>query len=284
MARAGVRVWRWRSRAASHTSDSRTLARMTRVMSAGMIDSAKSHRQDNPATFVTSRKATLASRYPTEYPSCRTPEKKPRRSAGIFSIASAAPSPHADAVEQSQHEQDREVRRERAEEAAQAVEADVDDERCPAPRPVGPDPEDEGADRPHEQGRGREERHLCQRYAEVLGDLGIHEDHEEVVERVHGPAEERGDEGAALVGGQRDPSRSGRGDGHDASLISRSAEEPFMPRSGLGHACRRQRDRRPGDTRPEVLVAVDPLTAGLQDWLARRRGGPDGVLRSAPTG
>ena len=62
MARAGVRDSRCRSRAACHTSDSRTRARMTRVMSAGMIDSAKSHRQDSPATLVTSRKATLASR------------------------------------------------------------------------------------------------------------------------------------------------------------------------------------------------------------------------------
>jgi hypothetical protein len=56
--------------------------------------------------------------------------------------------------------------------------------------------------RRHDQRDRRQERHLRQRDAEVLGDVGVDQDDDEVVEGVHRPAQPRADERVALVGGQ----------------------------------------------------------------------------------
>jgi hypothetical protein len=48
-----------------------------------------------------------------------------------------------------------------------------------------------------------DERHLRERDAELLGDIGVDEHDQEVVERVHHPAEQRRDERVALVRGER---------------------------------------------------------------------------------
>ena len=134
-------------------------------------------------------------------------EPAPRRRDLLHGERRAQPplAAHADPVEQAQHQQHREVRGERAEEPDDRVEAHVDEQRDPPARPVGPHPEDHGPDRAHHQRRGREERHLRQRDAELLRDLGVDEHDQEVVERVHHPAEQRGDERVALIRGERLP-------------------------------------------------------------------------------
>ncbi len=109
---------------------------------------------------------------------------------------------HADAVQQAQHDEHREVGCERAEEPDGRIEDHVDDQRDAPAHPVGPEAEQQRAHRPHEQGGGGEEGDLGGGDVERLGDVGVDEDHDEVVEGVHRPAELRGDEGVALVGRQ----------------------------------------------------------------------------------
>src|SRR5664280_625720 len=64
---------------------------------------------------------------------------------------------------------------------------------------IRPAAEQKGPDRTAHEGDRGEEGHLGQRDVEVFADLGVHEDDEEVVKRVHRPAHERGDERVALA-------------------------------------------------------------------------------------
>jgi hypothetical protein len=50
------------SRVSCHTADSCTRVRMSRLINAGMIDSANSHRQDRPSPESTTSDASEASR------------------------------------------------------------------------------------------------------------------------------------------------------------------------------------------------------------------------------
>ena len=110
---------------------------------------------------------------------------------------------HPDAVQQSQDDQHRQVRCERAAEADHRVEADVDHQRDPTSEPVGQQTEDQRTHRTHQQGGGGEQGHLGLAVAERLGDVGVDEDHDEVVEGVHRPAQLGGQEGVALISVER---------------------------------------------------------------------------------
>jgi hypothetical protein len=96
---------------------------------------------------------------------------------------------HADAVKQAQDDQHGEVRRERAQEAHHGIKHDVDHQRQPPADSVGPQPEEQCTDGPHDQSGRGDERDLGLAVVERLGDVGIDEHHDEVVEGVHRPAQ-----------------------------------------------------------------------------------------------
>ena len=123
---------------------------------------------------------------------------------------------HADAIQQSQDDQHGEVRRERAQKADHRIEHHVDHQRQPPADPVGPEPEQQCADRAHEQGCGGQERDFGLGVVEGLRDVGVHQHHEEVVEGVHRPAQQCGDERVALIFGERRLSRHSHRLSHSA--------------------------------------------------------------------
>ena len=178
--------------------------------------------------------------------------------------AEAPLAAHADAVEQPEHDQDREVRRERAQEADGRVEQHVDDQRDPPPDPVRPEPEQQRADRPHQQRDRGQERDLLLRGAEVGRDVGVHQHDDEVVERVHRPAQQGGGEGVALVAGERRPPAGGRG--HEVSPRERLRRPTFPPYPEVGavtpRARSRRRCRRAGRRRPPAGSARHPRRPG----------------------
>ena len=116
--------------------------------------------------------------------------------------AEAPLTAHPDAVQTAQGDEHRQRGREAGAELDGGVEEHAGEQRCAPADLVGPVAEERGADRPRGQGQRGGDGDLGLGRVEVLGDVADDEDEQEVVERVHRPAQPGGEERIALVARQ----------------------------------------------------------------------------------
>lgn len=109
---------------------------------------------------------------------------------------------HPDAIQQAQDHQYGEVRREGAQESDHRIQHHVDHERNAPADAIGPQPEQQRTHRAHRQSGRRDECDFSLGVVEGFCDVGVDQHHDEVVEGVHRPAQERRNERVSLVDGQ----------------------------------------------------------------------------------